>query len=271
MNFIGTCPQCSNEIPSNRVLNGFAICECGWCDNSGLNKLNKKNEKATINAMVAGAVALVVVFAYLATWGSYSFEIPFVKLRQITGTLSKQGHIELAEACIGLGRYECAKSAFLEISTSLGDNSGIAMRAKLEERLGESAAALSSYAQYMRTNGKDSSAFVAYARLLENANQSEEAFKYYEGAIANAGETLPVQATTGLVRLLMKQGKYEEALTRIQTFHQSAGNAVGYLNTELTQLENYLGVQAKASAKAKSKKVSGSSVTTKTSKKLARN
>ena len=43
----------------------------------------------------------------------------------------------------------------------------------------------------------------------------------------------------------MKQGRYEEALTRINNFHASADNANGYLNTEKSQLENYLSKQAK--------------------------
>ncbi len=48
---------------------------------------------------------------------------------------------------------------------------------------------------------------------------------------------LPIAATGAIVRILMKQGQYTEARTRITEFHKSADNAKGYLNTELTQIE----------------------------------
>jgi tetratricopeptide (TPR) repeat protein len=267
MSFLGTCPQCSTEIPKDRYVSGFAICECGWSDTTGLRRANKAHDKKAVRSLVAGAVILVALFAHLSTWGSYSAAIPLVKIQQLTGTLSKAGYLELGENCIALGRFECAKSAYADLFSSNGDASGLALRANLEDRLGETAAATNDYAAYFSAGGKETKAFVAYGHLLETANRNAEASTAYENAIATTGEVLPVQATTGLVRLLMKEGKYELALERIKAFHESAGNAVGYLNTELTQLESYLGTQAKASAKPKSKSKKPAADT----KKVARN
>lgn len=257
MSFLGTCPHCSNEIPQDRYIGGSAICECGWSDKTSLNRVLKQNERKTIRALVIGALLTVGLFSHLAIWGSYALQIPLVELQELTGTLSRQGYLELADACTALGRYACAKSADTEITTSLNDISGLALRAHLEERLGEGPAALASLTAYFAAGGKDATASVAYGRLLEAAGRNDEALKAYDYAVQNPGELLPVQATTGLVHVLMKQGRYQDALTRITAFHESAGNAVGYLNTELAQLETYLGAQAKTAAKPKGKKAAG--------------
>jgi hypothetical protein len=45
---------------------------------------------------------------------------------------------------------------------------------------------------------------------------------------------------------MMKQGRYQEARQRILAFHASAGNAKGFLNTELTQLDNYFASKGKS-------------------------
>jgi hypothetical protein len=90
-----------------------------------------------------------------------------------------------------------------------------------------------------------------YAKVLEAAAQDGEAQRVYEKSIAANPAVLPVQATTGIVRLLIKHGQYAGAYDRILSFHESAENANGYLNTEMSQLQKQLGEKAIAAIEKK--------------------
>jgi len=246
MTFFGSCPRCGVEIPRDRFVNGTAICACGWCDPGPNIKADIKNENKTIRTMVLSALVLVGLYAHLLNWGSYALAIPIVKLQQLTGTLSASGYNELADACLGLAKFECAKNADLDLYRERGDISGLAALAKLEMRLNENQEAMQASAAYFKAGGTSADAAIIYGRLLESTGQNSDAQKYYEAAIANSGVTLPVVATTSLVHLLMKLGKYEDAFARLEAFHASAENAKGYLNTEESQLQSYLSQQAKS-------------------------
>lgn len=251
---INFCGRCTKEISSDRRLFGTTVCECGWFDQSVLRLANLDREKKTIISMVTGTIISVFIFGFFSCWGGYGFKLPFVKTLQFVGMLSTPSYLELAKVCTEIGRFDCAKNAYTEVSTRNGDKSGFALRAKLEERLGEKSGALQSYAKFFKSGGKDAAASAAYGSLLEGANRSAEAMKAYELAIENSGDRLPILATVGLVRLLMKQGKYEDALETIEDFHKSAGNAVGYLNTELAQLKKHRSAQARSVARARAKR-----------------
>lgn len=251
----GFCPQCNKEIPQERYLNGTAICECGWFDKGASMKAQSQAERQTIIAMIGASVFLILLYGHLINWGSYAFSIPVVKLQQITGTLSKDGYKELAEACIRLNKWSCAQESYLDIYKQTNDPEGLAGLAHLQVRLKDHKAAMSSYAAYFKAQGHNGDAALEYAKLLEEAGDTQMAFKYYEASIQMRPQILPVMATTSIVRLLMKQGQYAQAYERILDFHASAGNANGYLNTEMTQLEEYLGAEGRELKRKAAKKV----------------
>ena len=186
-------------------------------------------------------------------WGNYALEIPFVKVAQLIGMLSPSGYTELAEVCVNLAKFDCAKGADLDMFEKTGDLRGLEALAKLQMRLGENQNALSTSARYFRSGGKSAETGLNYGRLLLASGQSEMAIQYFDFAIANSGDVLPVQATTEKVRLMIKLGKYDQALASIESFYQSAGNAKGYLNTEHTQLEDYMSKQAKSTGRGHKK------------------
>lgn len=248
MAFHGNCPQCGSNIPSERYGTGYAICECGWFDVSSRDLAQKQSEKKVIHVLIGASVVMVLMYAHLLSWGSYAVSIPFTKLAQLTGTLSKSGYEELAQACIELNKWDCAKDAYVGVYRKTGDPSGLSSLAHLQSRLNERDAALSSYAAYVKSGGNDGVALLRYAKLLEERGNSEQAIAIYEKSIAARPDILPVQATTAIVRHLIKKGQYEDAYARILAFHESAGNAKGYLNTERLQLEEALGQSRQANA-----------------------
>ena len=249
MSFYGNCPQCGTQIPQERYISGSPICACGWCDQAPAQRRDLDIEKKTIYGMIAGALAMMAFYVHMVNWGSYAFKIPFVKVAQVTGMLSIEGHRELAQACITLNKWSCARNAYLDIYRSKRDVQGLADLAHLEVRLGESQAAVAAYAAYFQAGGKNGIAALEYGKVLETTGQVDQAVQYYETSIQDRPEKLPIQATAGIVRILMKKGDYEKAYQRIIAFHNSSENAKGFLNTELAQLEKQLGSQASARLK----------------------
>jgi tetratricopeptide (TPR) repeat protein len=243
MFYQGTCPRCGEEIPKERYATGFAVCSCGWADPTPFNKHRMQRENKIVVTMVVAAVCLTLAYGHLARWGSYAFEIPFVRIAEFTGTLSKEGYQELAQACVERNKWSCAKDAYIGLYRkyrSTGDSSGLASLAALQLQLGETQAALASYGSYVNSGGKDATALLKYAQVLEGQSQFEDALRIYDLSIAAAPQTLPVRATTGIVRILMQQEKLESARARIVAFHESAENAKGYLTFELAEIEGKL-------------------------------
>lgn len=247
----GFCPQCNSEIPRSRLSSGYAICECGWFDVTPSNNNRKKEEQRVVVAMVAATIIMALSLMHYANWGSHAFSIPFIKIQQLTGTLSPEGYKNLAKVCLSLGKNECAKTAYLGLYKQARQVDGLAEYAYISSRLGETAVAQQVYGDYFRLGGKDGEAALRYAKLLEQAGREDEAIQFYDLSIQYRPMVLPIQATTGIVRIKMKQGLYEEAYELLMAFHQSAGNAKGFLNSELTQLENYFATQPNKALKAK--------------------
>lgn len=241
MTFHNFCPRCNQEFSKKNHVSGIAICECGWSDQTSENKAAMKIEKKAITAMFAFAVLFTVGFGHLQSWGSHATSIPMIKIKQMTGNLSTQGYRELAQACIELNKWSCAENAYVELANLRGDTEGFAELGSLQQRRGLPERAFAAYQEYEKRGGNDAFSLVQYGKVLEMLNQDLEAMKIYEKSIAAAPEALPVQATSGIVRLLIKKGSYEEAYVRIIEFHESAQNAKAYMNTELAQLEKQLG------------------------------
>lgn len=241
MSFYSHCPRCQKSFSHAQLSTGSAICECGWCDTGLTAQAVKATEKNVIRVMAVTAIAIAGFYGHLVSWGPHAMSIPLIKVQELTGTLTKQGYVDLARACIDLNKWDCAKNAYLGLFRETGDPLGFALLGKMQLRMNEDTNALHSFGNYFRLGGTDGDVALDYARLLEQTGRTQDARKYYEYSITARPEVLPIRATAGIVRLLMKEGRYAEARERILAFHASAGNAKGYLNTELEQLDKRLG------------------------------
>lgn len=237
MSFDGFCPACSHEIPSSGFSTGNAVCACGWSDPAPFERLETQTQKRTVGIMAATAIVIALGFIHLASWGSHAFTVPGIWVQEATGTLSKAGYRQYAKICESLNKWDCAREAYLGMQQVSRDGEGLVLLARLQAKLKQNQAAMTTLATYFRLGGRDGEAALQLAKLLDRSGDDASAIKYYESSIELRPEVLPVVATSGIVRILIKQGRYSEAHQRIIEFHASAGNAKGYLNTELENLE----------------------------------
>lgn len=243
MAHFGKCLRCNHELHTGIISGdirsgGLAICtHCGWYESKAQEKANIKTENRAIVAMAITAVAVLALTAHMISWGGYAFSSPLLKIGQWTRTLGTQGYIELSEACLNLGKINCAKQALIDNYQQNRDLESLARLANIQVRNQETQSAMVTYAAYFNANGQNGEAALSYGQLLEQAGQDSEALRMMEQAISLRPDTLPITATGAIVRILMKEGRYAEAQDRLMRFHASAENAKGYLNTELSQIQ----------------------------------
>ena len=250
--FQGFCPQCGEHIPLERYVGGRAICLCGWRDETAFLDASDHRERVTAVGYVAITFVSAFVLAYMFSWGSHALDIPGLKIAAWTGTLSPSGYKELGQDCVDLGKLNSAEHAYFQMYRDAHDAEGLALLASLQARQGKAIPATMTYAAYFQAGGTDVDATVGYAKLLEANKQVEPALKQYDLAAQRArADVLPVAAISGSVRLLISQRRLEEAYARILTFHASAENAKGYLNTERANLESWLGPKLAAAVQAR--------------------
>lgn len=247
------CPRCGAEFTAEHHSAGSLICACGWADTTTEVKAEASHQKRSIQIMTGFAFLFVAGLVHVGSWGNHAFSIPFTKAAELTGLLSTDGYRELAKTCVELNKWSCAEDAYLGAATA-GFVEGYAQLGSLDARLNQPAKALQAYAAYEKSGGREQLPLIAFAKLLEGANQDAEATRVYEKSIQVKPEVLAVQATSGLVRIMIKQGHYTEAYERILAFHGSAENAGGYLNTEAAQLQKQLGETASKAIEKKAQK-----------------
>lgn len=237
------CPRCNHDlhtgiISGNIQAGGLAICShCGWFESKAQARARIKTENQTIVAMVTTTVAILLLTAHMLSWGAHAFSVPLLKVGQLTGTLGASGYNDLAQMCLDLGKLPCAKQAYIENFRKNRDLESLAKLARVQVRNQETQNAITTFAAYVNAGGRNGEAALLYGQLLEQAGQDAEALRMMELSIVSRPDSLPIAATGAIVRILMKQGRYEEAKERLVRFHESAGNAKGYLNTELSQIE----------------------------------
>lgn len=251
------CPQCDQHLTSENHV-GIFLCSCGWSDRASELAAKKTLERNTSVYLMASMAVLIMAFSHVVSWGGYSLSAPVLKIGKLAGLLSVEGYDRLAEACLATGRFECAQGAYLRSFEESKQTGELLKLAKLQMRLGENVKSRDTYLQYFKVGGKDQRAMVKLGNLLESEKNYAKALKTYQQAylatLKASKSELPVEAMSGIVRVLMKQGRHREVYARIIKFHNSSETAKGYLNAELAQVREvirakYQGQRAVASTR----------------------
>lgn len=159
---------------------------------------------------------------------------------QMTGTLSVEGYNELAQMCIGTGQYTCAEDAYLELFEKSKNPEALLRLAYLQGRQKKADEAAETFQNYFAADGRDGNAMIAYAKLLEQKDQLKEALNYYMASIPARPEIVPVQATTGIIRIYKKQKRYREAYNHLLAFRRTSPIAREYLKEEMQSITRLL-------------------------------
>jgi tetratricopeptide (TPR) repeat protein len=222
----------------------LSSCVVSWLDRQAEKATLRANDRKTIKGLLAFAAVMCATYVHMVNWGGDSISIVALRIRQATSTLSARGYGDLAQACVNANNWGCADNAYTQMFKVSKDPADLNKHASFLVALKRYDDAMNVFSTYFKEGGSDGGAMLEYARLLETKSKDDDALRFYVRSVKARPELLSVNAESGIVRILMKQGKYKQALRRIQAFHESAGNAKGYLNTELEQLQRRMGTVA---------------------------
>jgi tetratricopeptide (TPR) repeat protein len=206
-------------------------------------------EKRTVMAFAAICTVLTLAYIHGLNWGRWASSIPTMKLAQMTGTASAETLENIVQACREQAKYDCAQQAYVDLYKKTQNPEVVARLGDMQAKLGDTKTALSTYAAYIQVGGKDPKRMYEFGQLQEKSGDAQAAIDTYAKAVQASTDRLPVRAMTALVRLLMVEHRYQDALTEIKAFHDSAGNAEGYFLEEESQLPKLIRESKKVAAR----------------------
>lgn len=210
-----------------------------------------KHEKQTIGVFIAIAVAMTLTYGHILSWGPHAGSALVLQAGSTFGMLGAEGYKELAQACIDNNKWDCAEQSYVSLFKKTNDVEVVGDLAELQTKLRKFPQAAATYETYFKLGGKNSDAAYFNGQVLEQIGQTDRAAEMYRTSIELKPENLSINATSALVRLLMKQGKNSEARAIVKAFHEGAENAKGYLNAEASELEKILGPSVRRQVRAK--------------------
>jgi len=244
------CRVCGREITAKDFLGTSTICRCGWSDQKAQKKIDQVTQKRTITAFFVTAALLMLGFHHAYTWGRHATEVPLLKLAKMTGTISDQGLEKLFEACRNQGQWSCVDETAQSLYLKTKDSKYLARLASIQSRRGLLNEAARTYDAYVAAGGREYEALIRFAQLLElqksTINRSLEILTL---AVENPGDRLPVRAMSILLKILMSEGRHQEALERLTRFHEQSTQAKDYFAQELKTLNEIIKRSKKVAAR----------------------
>ena len=235
-------PNAGNNFSNDSYFGEDAICKCGYISNTTQKKAEMRQQSKLIKIFIGTTIGLSIVLGQMMVWGPYLFTAPVLKLGETLGVLSSGGYEDLISICSERNRWTCAESAYQKICIEM------AVGTRKLWRAGRISKCKLKSLSKPRKSTKPIIAMVAtmlkFLMLTDKCFEELEvpqAQQYYQRSIEQNPGKLSVGATSGLVRILMKNGNYEQAREVLEQFFASAENAKGYMNMEWAQLEKILG------------------------------
>jgi tetratricopeptide (TPR) repeat protein len=210
-----------------------------------------EQQKKTIGIFIAIAVVITLTYGHILSWGPHAGSALVLQAGNTFGMLGADGYKELAKACVDNNKWDCAQKAYVNLFQKTQDVEVVSELAKLQTKLELFPQAAATFETYFKLGGKNADAAYFYGQVLETVNQDARAVEMYQTSIELNPQGLSINATSALVRLLMKQGRNSEARAIVKAFHEGAENAKGYLNAEAAELEKILGPSVRRHVRAK--------------------
>lgn len=212
---------------------------------------DSEQQKKTIGIFCAIALVITLAYGHIISWGPHAGNALLLQVGKTIGVLSAQGYQELVQACIDNNKWDCAETAYAKLFEKTGDVEVVGKLAKMQMQIQRLPQAAQTFETYYKLGGKNPDTAYFFGQTLEQLGQIDRAVDMYQTSIEQNPEKLSINATSSLVRLLMKQGKNAEARAVVKAFHEGAENAKGYLNTEAAELEKTLGPSVTRRVRAK--------------------
>lgn len=233
----GYCPQCKLEVADLRSL-PFLVCpHCGFTQNKNAQTSQNEISKRFIKLSIGISAAMVIAFMHAVKWDTFFFEVLPLKAKQIVGMASAEDYGRLAEMCKVRKDSECVEDML--ISKVQADTKNIEVLAELGQvqfqrnKFKDTAQTLK---RYFDNGGLSMDASYTYARTLGQIGMVAESSVFYQRILDSKPETLQISVTQNYVRMLMDNGRADQAKKVIESIRIKGSNAAMFMESEFQQI-----------------------------------
>lgn len=198
-------------------------------------EIDAQIDKANNRTIVIVSAVIVLVAVHLATWGSYSLEIRYLQLRDLTGLASASSMDRMAKICVELKKYSCAEYAYSREAQI--DKNQISKFAEYQMSRRKFKEAAQSLRNHLRTAKKDTTAMLTYAKVCGELGQIDEAARYYEHIIGSQARVLQPEVVKAYVKDLAKAKRYSQAQAVILRARKTHARASRFMEQEYRLLD----------------------------------
>ena len=235
----GSCPRCQQVIPNDRLYSRPLICpSCGFTENLHESTLQIGQEKKFIKIALAVTAFLIVAFYQSVHWDVYAFEILPLKIKQLSGVVSARDLDRIAEICIERKKHECVEDAYASKARIYRDTEALSLLGQYQVKREKWQEAANTFRSYFNQGGLDLEASYQFAKSLGKVGQVEDSVRYFDQVLQAKPETLQITVVQNYVKMLMDNGRKDQALQVIEETRKSSPTANSFMQAEFSELQS---------------------------------
>lgn len=232
-----SCPVCGTPTPPGQADRRFTCGTCGWEESGAPHRGGgQKRRVAAAGWLAMGLIIAGVSIWQSVSWSPFFFEALPLRIKHTLGLATVDDLLALGALCNTLSRHHCSRTVYGSIIHDRPDDPRVVANfAMALSNSGDFAGALPYYERYLALGGGAVDALYGYARTLRGVGRRDEAIRWYYGTIQANPKLL--DATAGLIELLIQGGRRVEALSVIRAFVRGLPNYKGYWAGQIIAIE----------------------------------
>lgn len=209
-----TCPQCSQQIPMERMLGNVVVCTCGWTgDKSSFEPQKKKLPiKKIMMLLVLGGLVFTGIEG--KKWGKNFPERVYYKAISALKMTTAKDEARMAYVCKSLKKHKCAADTYTKALAKSPKSYNIAGALGVElVKIGEYDRAILTFQNFFSHQDGNDIHKQHFANALSQKEYTDDATEWYYKALQSNAKNF--DAAKELVNHLVKSELHTEALSVI--------------------------------------------------------
>lgn len=236
------CPKCMSAISAERANSVPKVCNtCGHVVSDSENRARRQNELRSLRWVVGMAAFILLVFIQVSSWGARSIEVLPLQISEWLGMTSAEGSERMAAICLETKKYDCVEKHYAVVAVR--DPNQLARLGKFQFNRQKYTEASQSLQSYFIRGGTPDNIEVRYvlARAMGETGRVDEASVHYNAILAAKPDVLQVTVAQNYVKLLVQNGRLEQALKVIDSIRSRGDSVAQFMDGEYRDISRKLG------------------------------
>ena len=234
----GICPQCKNDIPSERLSENVVVCpSCGYTDNKGDKKVESQLFKSFAKRGILMSLLMVGGFIQTVEYDEYAIEVIPLQIKSMTGMASEQDYSNLARICKDRKKWDCMQEALTQQHRKNPQNlEPLFLVGELQFKKGEFQKSIKTLGYYINQGGLNLMAAYYKAQSHGELGEIAEASQLFEQILSAKPVTHQITVAQKYVNLLLKHQMNSQAKRVIEEVRALGVNSSLFMEQEFKAL-----------------------------------